>query len=75
MFFSRIRGGPAYIQLLSLRLYGFILLSALIRFHSKQSYPGLPDFSWYNIPKREKYIYQITKKLPIVQKVYQMAVK
>jgi hypothetical protein len=41
---------------------------------------GLPDFSWYNIPKRGK-IYQITikipngKKLPYCRKIDQMAIK
>jgi protoporphyrinogen oxidase len=42
---------------------------------------GLPDFSWYNIPKREK-IYQITiryskmdKNIPEGHKIYQIAVK
>jgi hypothetical protein len=29
---------------------------------SRKSGPGLPDFSWYNIPKREKYTYQMTTK-------------
>jgi hypothetical protein len=31
---------------------------------------GLPDFSWYNIPK----VYQITNKLPNGPKIHQMAV-
>jgi hypothetical protein len=35
---------------------------------------GLPDFTWYNIPKRVK-IYQITTKLPNGHKIYQMAVE
>jgi hypothetical protein len=37
-------------------------------FQIKGCAPGLPDFSWYNIPKAWK-MYQITTK------VYQMAVK
>jgi hypothetical protein len=32
------------------------------------SLPGLPDLSWYNIPKRKKYI-------PNIYKIYQMATK
>jgi hypothetical protein len=31
--------------------------------------PGLPDFSWYNIPKQGK-IYQITTKLQIGPKIH-----
>jgi hypothetical protein len=34
------------------------------------SYAGLPDFSWYNIPKQGK-IYQITTKLPNGHYIYQ----
>jgi hypothetical protein len=36
--------------------------------------PGLPEFSWHNIPKRWKR-YQIITTLPNEHKVYQMAVK
>jgi hypothetical protein len=36
--------------------------------------PGLPDFSWYNVPQREK-MYQITENIPNGHKTYQMAVK
>jgi hypothetical protein len=32
--------------------------------------PGLPDFSWYNIPKGEKY-----QNIPNRDKIYEMAVK
>jgi hypothetical protein len=35
--------------------------------------PGLPDFSWHNIPKWGK-IYQIATKLPNGLNKYQMAV-
>jgi hypothetical protein len=35
---------------------------------------GLPDFSWYSIPKREK-IYRITTKYTKCPKIYQMDVK
>jgi hypothetical protein len=34
------------------------------------SNPGLPDFYWYDIPKRGKSIYQIT-----IGKIYQMSTK
>jgi hypothetical protein len=34
----------------------------------KHRWPGLPDFSWYSIPNREKYI-------PGYHKIYQMAKK
>jgi hypothetical protein len=33
--------------------------------------PGLPDFSWHNIPKRGK-IYHIAKALPNGHKIYQI---
>jgi hypothetical protein len=36
---------------------------------SKLQISGLPDFSWFNIPKREKMI----TKLPIGHKIYKMA--
>jgi hypothetical protein len=29
----------------------------------RNSRPGLPDFSWYNVPKREKYVYQNGKNM------------
>jgi hypothetical protein len=38
--------------------------------------PGLPDFSWPNIcTKKRGNIYQITAKLPLGHKIYQMTVK
>jgi hypothetical protein len=37
------------------------------------SSPGLPDFSWHNIPKRGK-IYQITTKLPNFLQIAQMSI-
>jgi hypothetical protein len=36
--------------------------------------PGLPDFSWYNIPKREKYT-KGPKNIPNGHKIYQTAIK
>jgi hypothetical protein len=36
--------------------------------------PGLPDFSWYNIPKREIYT-KWQYSLPDGHKIYQIAVK
>jgi hypothetical protein len=36
--------------------------------------PGLPDFSWHNIPKRGN-IYHFATKLPIGHNIYLMAVK
>jgi hypothetical protein len=39
--------------------------------------PGLPDFSWYTLPKREE-IYQMTRncmKGPNCHKIYQTAIK
>jgi hypothetical protein len=43
--------------------------------------PGLPDFSWYMIPKLEK-MYQMntkynkwSKNIPNVRKIFQMAIK
>jgi hypothetical protein len=35
---------------------------------------GLPDFSQYNIPKREKYT-KIQQNIPKGNKIYQMAIK
>jgi hypothetical protein len=35
---------------------------------------GLPDFSWYNIPKRGE-MFQITTKISNEHKLYQMAAK
>jgi hypothetical protein len=35
---------------------------------------GLPDFSWYNIPKREKYTKWL-QNIPNGYKIYQMAIK
>jgi hypothetical protein len=35
---------------------------------------GLPDCSWYNIPKREKYT-KLHQSIPNGHKIYQMAVK
>jgi hypothetical protein len=35
---------------------------------------GLPDFSWYKIPKRGKYT-KLPQNIPNVHKIYQMAVK
>jgi hypothetical protein len=37
-------------------------------------FAGLPDYSWYYIPKRGK-IYQIATKITNGHKMYQMAVK
>jgi hypothetical protein len=37
-------------------------------------HPGLPDFSWYNIPKREKYT-KLPQNVPNVHEIYQMALK
>jgi hypothetical protein len=37
-------------------------------------FPGLPDFSWYNIPKLGKYT-KLSPNIPNVHKIYQMAVK
>jgi hypothetical protein len=34
----------------------------------------LPDFSWHNIPKREKYS-KLPQIIPNVHKIYQMPVK
>jgi hypothetical protein len=31
--------------------------------------PGLPDFSWYKIPKREKYT-KLPRTIPNVHKIY-----
>jgi hypothetical protein len=35
---------------------------------------GLPDFSWYNIPKWQKYS-QCPQNIPNAHKIYQMATK
>jgi hypothetical protein len=40
---------------------------------NKNDQPGLPDFSWYNIPKREKYT-KLPQNVPNVKK-YPMSVK
>jgi hypothetical protein len=37
-------------------------------------WPGLPDFSWYIIPKREKYT-KSPKSIPNGLRIYQKAVK
>jgi hypothetical protein len=36
--------------------------------------PGLPDISWYKIPKRGK-IYQMTPNIPKGHKIFPIAVK
>jgi hypothetical protein len=41
---------------------------------ARQHAPGLPDLSWYNIPKREKYT-QLPQSIPNARKIYLMAVK
>jgi hypothetical protein len=35
---------------------------------------GLPDFSWYNIPKREKYT-KLSQNVPSDHKMYQVTTK
>jgi hypothetical protein len=40
----------------------------------KRQPAGLPDFSWYNIPKWGK-IYKMTAKLPNAHEMYPMVIK
>jgi hypothetical protein len=42
----------------------------MINFRDIQA--GLPDFSWYNVPKREKYTKKLPQNIPNGYELYQM---
>jgi hypothetical protein len=43
---------------------------AFLKWNSSRLWPGLPDFSWYMIPKREKCT-KLTQNVPNGNKIYQ----